>query len=468
MTSNESLNLSLQVNDLLKTDLSHVFFDDIPFDLIETHARELIPDSRDRIFTPTSVIATMLLSATKEDKSLQEAVNTFKLVFEHNAQKVSDAEAIQLEQEKINDSQVKKKAGRPKKYESRMPKSHQKPLSESTAGFSMARTRLDTRLVQTVYEHSVDFGDLETESWHGLKTYITDGTYLQLQDSEDLKSEYFVKGMEDSYPQALLQGFIRQGSGQVSQFAIASRQTSELALVAPMIQKMEEGSLLLADDLYSTYYHFCMILLQGCHMIVPGKRSRNYKVMRKINENDQIVEISKPSRCPVYVCKKEWKKLPDKINMRRIEYSYPTKNGSEQAVLYTTIVDYKITSAEIVAKYAMRWDIEISIREVKTIMDINVLRSKSKNMVLKELFIALTAYNLVRKVIAKSADKVGFSPQKDIFPKLNSSGRTVFLDKRGRVLFKKSPGRYGHTNGANKQTSNPAQKREKTALSKKN
>jgi hypothetical protein len=101
MTANESLNLSLQVNDLLKTDLSHVFHDDIPFEVIENHARELNPESRDRIFTPCNVIVTMLLSATKEDKSLQEALNTFKLVFEHDAQKVFDAESKRLEQEKL-------------------------------------------------------------------------------------------------------------------------------------------------------------------------------------------------------------------------------------------------------------------------------------------------------------------------------------------------------------------------------
>ena len=101
-------------------------------------------------------------------------------------------------------------------------------------------------------------------------------------------------------------------------------------------------------------------------------------------------------------------------------------------------------------------------------MDINVLRSKSREMLIKELLIALTAYNLVRKVIAKSADKVGFSPQKDIFPKFNSAGSTIFLDKRGRVLFKKSPGRYGYAVRTNQQASNPAQKGKKTTLPEKN
>jgi hypothetical protein len=300
-----------------------------------------------------------------------------------------------------------------------------------------------------------------------MKTYIADGTYLQLQDTEDIKSQYVVKCQESSYPQALLQVLIRQGTGQISQFCLDSRQKSELSLVIPMIKKLKKNTLLLADDLYNTYYHFCLILSQGCHIIVAGKRDRNYKIVRQISENDQIVEISK-TNCPNYIDKEEWENLPETILLRRISYTYPTKNGLESAILYTTILNDKITDVEIVAKYAMRWDIEISIREIKTIMDINVLRSKSREMLFKELLIALIAYNLIRKVIAKSADKVGFSPQKDILQKCNPFGRTVLLDKKGRVFFKWSPGRYGYVNGANQQTPNPASKREATALHKKN
>ena len=453
MTANESLNLSLQIKDLLKTDLLPVFSDDVPVDLIENQALQLIPDSRERVFTPCNVLLTMLLSATREDKSLQNGLNIFKTVFEHNCKDIVDAEAEQLEQEKMKDHSFKRKPGRPKKYQSRLRKSYQKSLSDNTAGYSMARKRLDISLVNTVFEHSCDFGDLDKELWHGMKTYLTDGTYLQLQDTEDIKRAYVVKGQEDTYPQALLQVLTRQGSGQISQFAISSRQTSELSLVVPMIRKLEKKSLLLADDLYNSYYHFCEILRQGCHMIVPGKRSRNCEIIRNITENDQIVKISKTT-CPDYVSKEEWKNLPDAILLRRITYTYPTKNGLEAAILYTTIVDDKIMAAEIVTKYTMRWDIEVSIREIKTVMGINVLRSKSAGMMLKELIIALTAYNLIRKLIAQSADKVGFSPQEDIFQKCNPFGRAVLLDKRGRVFFKWSPGRYA--DGTNRKTSDTA------------
>ena len=418
MTANESLILSTQIKDLLQTDLLHVFYDDVPIDLIEKQARGLNTDSRDRIFTPVNVILTMLLTATQEDKSLQNGLNIFKSVFEDNSRKVLKAESERLHREKISDSLSKKNAGRPKKYHSRLPKSYQKSLCDNTSGYSTARKRLDTRLVQTVYEHSCDFGALDKESWYGMKTYIGDGTYLQLQDTDDIRKEYVVKGQESSYPQSLLQVLIRQGSGQISQFSLSSRQQSELSLVVPMIKKLEKNSLLLLDDLYNSYYHFCLIQSQECHIIVPGKRYRNYNVIRQIHDNDQIVEVSKTTR-PDYVCQEEWESLPDKILLRRITYTYPTKNGLESAVLYTTILDEKISTVEIVTKYSMRWDIEISIREMKTIMDINVLRTKSREMLFKELLIAIITYNLIRKVIAKSADKVGFPPQKEVMSLYN-------------------------------------------------
>ena len=467
MTPNESLILSLRIKHLLKTDLLHVFSEDISFDLLENQLREPIPEFRERVFTPVNTLLTMTLSAIQEDKSLQQGLNIFKRVFEDRCKEVLEAEAEQLHQEQINDSQLPRQAGRPKKYKSRLLKSYQKPLSHNTAGYATARKKLDIRIVESLYKHSANFGSLDKESWYGMKTYIADGTYLQLQDTENIKSTYFVKGQELSYPQALLQVLIRQGSGQISQFSVGSRQQSELSLVIPMINKLEKNSLLLADDLYNTYYHFCLVLRQQCHIIVPGKRDRNYTVVRSISDNDQIVEIYKTAR-PDYVSKQEWETIPKTIQLRRITYTYPTKDGASPAVLFTTILDEKVKTSDIITKYILRWDIEISIREIKTIMDINVLRSKSIEMMNKELLIALSAYNMLRKIIAKSADTVGFPPQKDIFLECAPFGRSVLLDKKGRVFFKWSPGRHGYANGANQQTSDTASKRKATALPEKN
>ena len=69
-------------------------------------------------------------------------------------------------------------------------------------------------------------------------------------------------------------------------------------------------------------------------------------------------------------------------------------------------------------------------------MDINVLRSKSSDMLFKERITALTAYNMVRKMIAESADKVSPPLKNDIFQKCYPFDRSLLLDKKGRAFFK--------------------------------
>ena len=198
----------------------------------------------------------MLLGCVQEDKSQQNALGLFKSVFASRSQALVREEQARLAEEKEAARWAPKKPGRPKTYASRLPKSMRKPVPANTAAYSNAHTGLDMRVARAVFAHSAQFGALEKETWHGMKTHMTDGMCLQLQDTPGIKGQYAVKGQEDSCPQALLQVMIRQGTGQVKRFAVGSRQTSEPALVLPMLAELEEGDLLLADDPYNSYFHF--------------------------------------------------------------------------------------------------------------------------------------------------------------------------------------------------------------------
>jgi hypothetical protein len=127
--------------------------------------------------------------------------------------------------------------------------------------------------------------------------------------------------------------------------------------------------------------------------------------------------------------------------LRRISYKYPTKEGMETAVLYTTLLSERIEKTEIILKYTTRWDIEICIREVKTLMDINVLRAKTSDMLEKELAAALIAYNLVRHLIYRAAQKGDFPSKKNIFRQCSPFNHPILLDRKGRVFHHWSPGR---------------------------
>jgi hypothetical protein len=434
----------------MQLNLLPIFKEDFPEEAVSSYITkkycemELKNRPRDKVYTIHNTMLVWLLSAIQEDKSLQQSVNLFKQVYEAQSLLLQAEEIRQLGEEKAIDKEADRRKGRPKLYKSKLSKSTTNVLSSSPVAYSNARSRLPLELVKLIFDNSADFGILSQESWHDIKTYITDGTYVQLQDTEEICSEFPPMEGNGMFPQGLLQIFIRQGSGQISQYAIGSRKQSELQLVIPMIRELQEKDLLLADDLYNSYYHFCLILSRKAHIIVPGKRERNYTVIKSLGNGDELVEIKKGKR-PDYVDKEEWTTLPESILLRRITYTYQTKKGNAEAVLYSTLTHEKIRATDIVYKYATRWDIEISIREIKTLMDINVLRGKSPDILLKELGVSLTAYNMVRKIIARSADKAGFSPQKNIFQKCAEISRPILFDKKGRVFHRCSPGRYGKT-----------------------
>jgi len=451
MTPNRSLAISLELKAIMRTNLLRNIDSDFPFEIIKKHeSLENQKQTRDRVYNIENTLLTMLMSAFNEDKSLKQSVITFKEVFELKGVQLKENEALQLEQVKEEHRQSfgeSKRRGRPNLYTSHLPKSKVMEISDNTAAYTKARGRLDIALIKELYAYSTDFKELNAKKWHGMDVGVTDGTYFQMQDTEELRKKYYVKEGDNAYPQGLLQTILWQGSGQVLNFEIGTRHQSELELVKPLIEKLPTGNLLLADDFYNTYAIFCLIQKKGCHIIVPGKRERNYKVIKKLSGGDEIVELRKTSR-PEWLSKAEWDQLPDRITMRRISYlSFVDEN--KEWVLYTTITSEKIKKEEIILKYTTRWDIEITIREIKTIMGINIARSKTEDMVLKEITIALTAYNMIRKIIAKSVDQTDFSPQSHFIQECFEANQNLLVDKKGRVYQRWSTGRYGQTIEAN-------------------
>jgi hypothetical protein len=455
MTPNRSLAISLSLRDILRTNLLGELDSYLPSEMISSFQTDFETSTRrrERIFTPQNTLLTMLATALHEDKSLSQSVLIFKEIYEIRSRELIQAEEAILQKEKEEyllraETGISKKRGRPPLFASKLTKTKLNEVSTNTAAFTKARGRLGKDLILKAFEYSADFGKLNGSKWHDMETFITDGTYFQMQDSEDLRQKYYVKHNDKAYPQGLLQVILRSGSGQVHAFNIGTRHQSELSLVKPLIGKMPVGSLLLADDLYSTYAIFCLMQEKGCHLIVPGKRQRRYTVIDQFQSGDEIVELPKTGK-PDWIDQSEWDSFPSSLKMRRITYN-PSGNPEIEYVLYTTLTEQEISKMDIVLKYSCRWEIEITIKEIKTIMGINIARSKTEEMVEKEIMVSLTAYNFIRRLIAKSVEETDFSPQSNFFQECFETNQNLLIDKKGRIYQRWSPGRYGSTNTVNK------------------
>src|SRR5512144_3252810 len=71
---------------------------------------------------------------------------------------------------------------------------------------------------------------------------------------------------------------------------------------------------------------------------------------------------------------------------------------------YTTLADRTTYSAEeLRILFRQRWNAELDLRTLKTEMQMEMLRTKSPEMVRKEVAIHLLAYNLIRGIMAEAA-----------------------------------------------------------------
>ena len=93
--------------------------------------------------------------------------------------------------------------------------------------------------------------------------------------------------------------------------------------------------------------------------------------------------------------------LPKTLTIRVIKYYIPSPGfRTKSVVLATTLLDSKVYSTtEIIRLYGQRWQVELDLRHLKTTLDMDVLRGKTPEIVRKEIYAHLLAYNLLRTVM---------------------------------------------------------------------
>ncbi len=65
---------------------------------------------------------------------------------------------------------------------------------------------------------------------------------------------------------------------------------------------------------------------------------------------------------------------------------------------------------ELVKIYEARWDVELDLKHIKTTLGMDILRGKTPEMVRKEIYIHLLAYNLLRTVMWQAGSQKGVNP----------------------------------------------------------
>ena len=80
--------------------------------------------------------------------------------------------------------------------------------------------------------------------------------------------------------------------------------------------------------------------------------------------------------------------------------------------MVTTLLDPEQTTKEDLALlYRARWNSELDLRSIKITLQMDELRCKTPELVRKEIWTHILAYNLIRTIMAQTAIKHGIEPR---------------------------------------------------------
>lgn len=415
----------------------------LPKESIKRYKEDNKGKIRNRVFSIETTLLGMLLQAGHEDKSMQNTVlmlskshNDRKELIEKDRNKIQLTELAELEKQKARGL---KKPGRPKKHFLRVQKSKEKEISNYPSSYDEATKRFTLDLMRGVFEETAEWNRNESNKkqlfWIGREVFVIDGTTFKTQDTKVLR-EYFECDREKNnqpLPVGKLEGVINLYRGGIVAVEIDKYTSSEGKMFKKLFNRIPNGSLVLADDLYSKYGYFSLCKTRNIDMIVQSKRKNKETVVRKISENDTIVKWERGSNRKS-VLYNEPKEMETEIELRKIDIIDP-QNPARIMTIYTTLLDeQRYPAVDIISLYFKRWEIEISFRQIKSILKMEYLRGKSVDMVKKEIYAHLILYNIIRKMIREETptEDGDFPPYSSQVQTSTTMVKGAYVDKLGR------------------------------------
>jgi Transposase DDE domain len=340
---------------------------------------------RDRLFNPVTTIWGFLSQVLSEDHSCRDAVSR---IIAHRA-----ASGVSV-------------------------------CSPNTASYCNARSRLLTGVLSTLAKRTaqqLQASAADEWKWNGRDVYVGDGSHVSMPDTPENQATYPQPPTQQpglGFPLARLVVLLSLATGACHDLAIAAykgKGTGETTLLRAMYGALKAGDVLLVDALFDNYFLICELRERGIDIVARAQSQRVGTQVEQSRPDGDILIWQRPNK-PRGMTGEQYRSYPKTLRMRQVAVDARDKNNrAEQFHVITTILDASIDGKQIGDLYERRWEGEVDIRSIKATMQMDILRCKTPEMVRKEIWAHLLAYNLLRTAMAVAASENGIEPRKVSF-----------------------------------------------------
>lgn len=291
----------------------------------------------------------------------------------------------------------------------------------SKSAIFQARARLGWEPVAALFEAVArPLGGPDTPGvWlAGRRLVAIDGTCLDVADTS-ANAGYFgrpgvTKGERAAFPQARMVALAECGTHVMFAATVGSYAQSETALSADLLARLTPEMIVLADRGFFSYALWRAATATGAHLlwrVRTDQRGPTPQHVRDLGDGSWVGTLQQSHTAAA--------RAAAPMPVRVIDYTIEDGRTNPTSYrLLTTLTDaQEVSATELAAAYTQRWEIESAFDELKTHQrgPRTVLRSKSPDLVLQEIWGHLCCHYAIRALMSQAAEHAGHDPDRVSF-----------------------------------------------------
>lgn len=289
------------------------------------------------------------------------------------------------------------------------------PAAQSTSAYCQARGKLSLPLLQKAFVASAGSAGKAASSstlLQGRPIKIADASSVRLQDTPANRQTFPPSQNQfgsRGFPILKLLGLFSLASGALLAHLTGSLQVAEQRLFLGLADYFQPEDILVADRAYGRYALVYWLRTLRVDLLARlNARSRRVdfrKALKRLGPKDGLFIWHKPIVPSKLFNPEQWAQVPQTLTVRLLHVRlYKPGFRTRELTVVTTLLDAHLYPAEqIFAAYFKRWRMEMCLDDLKTTLGMEMLHCKSPELVRKELLVYLITHNLIRWIIAQSA-----------------------------------------------------------------
>jgi hypothetical protein len=252
----------------------------------------------------------------------------------------------------------------------------------------------------------------EALAFKGLLVAALDGSTLKVPDSPENRRRFGLPGSSRgraAFPQMRALFLVSVRFHFILKALFAPYHRGEMGLAWRMLWSIPEGLLLLVDRGFCAWWFLFGILDRRSHFLVRAKSNMSGRRFRRLGRGDWLVEVTMPRKV---------RRLFPGSSRHLVLRELTIRVRGRWYRFLTSLTDAEIYPAEeLLSLYRERWEEELVLDEIKThqvgATTVNrpvIFRSKTTRRVLQEAYGLVLAFNLVRSLMARAAQRAQVSP----------------------------------------------------------